>query len=61
VRVREGRAGVERVEDRWRIDDEWWREEPVCRLYFRLLLQDGRCITVFRDLTGDRWYEQRYA
>jgi len=61
VRVREGRAGVERVEDRWRIDDEWWREEPVCRLYYKLLLEGGGHITVFRDLTGDRWYEQRYA
>ena len=26
------RQPVAAVEDRWRIDDEWWRKEPVSRL-----------------------------
>jgi hypothetical protein len=38
------------VQDWWRIDDEWWRERPVSRLYFSLLLEDARVMTAYRDL-----------
>ena len=47
------------VQERWRIDDEWWRE-PISRRYLTLLLADGALRTVFQDLTDGRWYEQRY-
>jgi hypothetical protein len=52
---------ITRIEDRWRVDDEWWRGRPVSRFYFQVLLEDGRHATVFHDLIDDRWYEQRYA
>ena len=48
------------IQDRWRIDDEWWRENPVSRSYFQILLEDGRNITVFRDDVDLNWYYQRY-
>ena len=32
------RQAVTSIEDRWRIDDEWWRSEPVSRLYYAVLL-----------------------
>ena len=52
---------VEAVQDRWRIDDEWWRETPISRLYFELRLEGERVITVYRDLTaGGAWWLQRY-
>ncbi len=54
------RLAVERVEDVWRIDDEWWREE-VSRLYHRLLLEDGRPLVVFHDLIKQRWFQQDYV
>jgi len=52
---------VTNIEDRWRVDDEWWRGRPVSRLYFHVLLEDGRHATVFHDLINDHWYQQRYA
>ncbi len=51
--------GVARVQDRWRIDDEWWREQPISRLYYLLLLEDSMLLTVYHDLVAERWYEQR--
>jgi hypothetical protein len=54
------RLAVAAVQDRWRIDDEWWRQQPVSRLYFSLLLEDGRMVTVFSDLVNGRWYRQTY-
>jgi hypothetical protein len=54
------RHAVEEVLETWRIDDEWWRQRPVSRLYFSLLLEDGRTVTVYRDLMSGRWAKQAY-
>ena len=48
------------LEDRWRIDDEWWRVNPISRMYFECILIDGRNITVFKDLINGGWFQQRY-
>jgi hypothetical protein len=50
---------VAAVQDGWRIDDEWWRERPIARLYYRLLLDNGQPLTVYHDLYTSTWYEQR--
>ena len=47
------------VLDTWRIDDEWWRKQPVSRLYYRVVLEDGTMTGLFKDLTGSQWYQQR--
>ena len=54
------RRAVTSVQDRWRIDDEWWREMPVSRTYYSLLLEGERTVTVYRDLAGGRWAQQAY-
>ncbi len=53
------RLTVSQVLDVWRIDDEWWREE-VSRLYYRLLLEDGRPLVVYHDLARHCWFKQDY-
>lgn len=50
---------VARVQDRWRIDDEWWREHPISRLYYVVLLDGDMLLTVYHDLVADVWFEQR--
>ena len=52
---------VGEVVDRWRIDDEWWREDRVSRTYFQLLMQDGQSMTVFRNDVDGTWYWQHYG
>lgn len=56
-----GRRSVAEIRARWRLDDEWWRERPIARLYYELLLEDGSLLTVFRDLFTQQWYRQRYG
>ena len=51
---------VEQVEEVWRIAEEWWREAPIARTYYRLVVDGGRQLTVFRDLEDGRWYTQHY-
>jgi hypothetical protein len=54
------RLAVARVQERWRIDDEWWRDE-ISRLYLQPVLENGRSLTIFRDLVSGRWYRQSYG
>jgi hypothetical protein len=48
------------IEDRWRIDDEWWRSEPVSRLYYNVLLASGDRLLLYKDLVSGEWYRQDY-
>ena len=48
------------VLETWRIDDEWWRQRPASRIYWRVLLDDGQMVDVYRDLVNGRWSKQMY-
>jgi hypothetical protein len=48
------------IDDRWRIDDEWWRVEPLSRMYFAIMLASGQKLVVFKNLINNRWYRQSY-
>jgi len=54
------RLAVELVLERWRIDDEWWRDRPISRLYYRLLLEEGRTVDVYQALRTGAWFRQAY-
>ena len=43
------RLAVERVEEAWRIAEEWWREAPLRRTYYRVIVEGGRPVTLFHD------------
>ncbi len=68
------RHSVEHIDEVWRVAEAWWREAPIQRTYYRVLIEGGRPLTLFRDdgalarpgLDGGTresspaWYEQRY-
>ena len=55
------RLAVAAVQDRWRIDDEWWRERPVSRAYFTVLLDQECQWTIFQDLVASSWFHQGHG
>lgn len=67
--VRRGRwpqpRPVIQIQDRWRIDDEWWRDAPISRLYHTVLVRSvssdegDLLLTIYHDLTAGAWFEQR--
>jgi len=60
VRLPQGWRVVSRVANSWIVETDWWRA-PVRRHYLRLLLADGECVEVYRDLdTGDWRLVRRY-
>jgi hypothetical protein len=54
------RQAVIAIEDCWRIDDEWWRQEPVSRLYYAVLFATGRRLVLYKDLNNGQWFKQKY-
>ena len=57
--ITKGRQALAAIEDSWRIDDEWWRSEPVSRLYYALILASGQRLIVYKDMVVGSWYKQR--
>ena len=53
------RLKVASIDDLWEIEEEWWREKPIARRYYQITTEDGRRITIFRDLVEGGWYRQR--
>ncbi|MFC2032523.1 hypothetical protein ACFLUS_04070 [Chloroflexota bacterium] len=54
------RQRVEIIDDYWRLDDEWWRPEPVSRIYYAIHLVSGQKMVIYKDLTNGSWYRQSY-
>jgi hypothetical protein len=57
--LRRRRVGVAFIEDMWEVDEEWWRERPVSRMYYQVTTEDSRRIVIFRDLVDGGWHRQR--
>jgi hypothetical protein len=54
-------ARVESIEEVWRLAEAWWREAPQARTYFRVFLDGGRPLTIYRDDVTGVWAEQPYT
>ena len=52
---------VESVEEVWRVAEAWWREASQRRTYYRVILEGGRPLTLFRDDDHSAWFEQPYS
>ncbi|MDD5605267.1 MAG: hypothetical protein RBR99_02535 [Dehalococcoidales bacterium] len=55
-----GRELVEAIKDHWRIDDEWWRNQIISRIYFAVVLTSGRRLVIYKDSEDNCWYRQQY-
>jgi hypothetical protein len=58
IRIKRRWLSVVSINDLCNVDEEWWREKPIVRMYYRVSTEDGRQITVFRDMLDGAWYRQ---
>ncbi len=51
---------VAAIDDRWKINDEWWRgpNEEIERMYYSLLLESGHKTVVYLDMKSGAWFRQ---
>ena len=50
---------VQTIEDRWVVEEEWWRV-PIRRTYYRVRLSDQRMRTLCADTVDGTWFLQSY-
>lgn len=50
---------VEVVLDTWCVDDAWWSERPVRRIYHEVQLVGGMRLVLSWDMVDERWLAQR--
>ena len=53
------RAVVEHVLDCWYVDEGWWSDAPLRRMYYECQLAGGVRLIVVYDLITQRWFVQR--
>ena len=58
AKIGKGNLPVMSIEDRWRIDDEWWRTEPISRMYYAVVLNNGQHMIIYKDIINGFWYRQ---
>jgi hypothetical protein len=44
----------------WRVEQGWWRAQPVDRVYYRLAADDGSLLTIYHDNATGEWARQEY-
>ena len=49
---------VEAFRGRWVVEEGWWTDEPIRRRYVEAVLDGGRLVVVFEDLTRGTWFTQ---
>ena len=58
ITLRRRRYEIAAIDDTWEVADEWWRQHPISRAYYRCILDSGVAIVVYRDLLTDTWHRQ---
>jgi hypothetical protein len=54
----ERRRAIETIGEIWRVDDEWWRQ-PISRRYFDVVLNGGKHVVLYQELTTNQWWMQK--
>jgi hypothetical protein len=52
--------GVTLIRRSWRIDQQWWRGEPVHRDYYHVAPQEGSPLSLYHDIVNGDWFRQEY-
>ena len=47
---------VEFIDDRVKEEGAFWKPEPVFKMHYRVTLEDGRQVAVFRNMKTGSWY-----
>ncbi len=58
IKIKERWRRVVSIVDVCNVDEEWWRQRPISRMYYRVILEGDRPLTVFRDMLDGVWYRQ---
>ena len=47
---------VASVDERCEVEEDCWKDYPLVRMYYRVTLEDGQELTIFRNMVHGGWY-----
>ena len=47
---------VESIVEQWEDAEFWWRDDPVVRVTYRVSLEGGQEVTIFKNMLHGGWY-----
>ncbi len=50
---------VDSIEQQWQVDAESWDQKPVSKLHYKVIPEDGRRMTLFKNMDHVRWRQHR--
>ena len=61
IRIHGAYVRIYLIIDEWEVNEDWWTNQPIDRRYFKVILDNGREMVLFKDLSNNLWYKQRFA
>lgn len=61
VSLKRKTARVSRIDNVWKVNDNWSMVKPVHRRYYDLVLEGGIRQVVFKDMDSTGWFKQSYS
>ena len=61
IKNHEAYVRIYSIIDEWEVTEGWWTNQPINRRYFKVILDNGVEIVLFKDLLSNLWYKQRFA
>ena len=49
-------VAVELIVEQWEDEEFWWRDNPVVRISYRVTLEGGQELTLFKNMLTGGWY-----
>ena len=46
------------IDDRVEEEDAFWEPDPVFKMHYRVTLEDGRQLGIFRNMKTGSWYRE---
>ena len=47
---------VESIEERWDDEEDWWKDNPLVRVIYLVTLENGKELTIFKNMLHGGWY-----
>ena len=49
---------VDSIDERCEVEEDWRKDNAVVRMYYRVTLQNGVQLTIFKNMVHGGWYRQ---
>ena len=49
---------VDSIDQQWQVDAETWEHKPVSQIHYRVTMEGGKRLEVFKNMDHEGWYHR---